>query len=126
MFQKYLQVCYFFWARIYDSVLDKLFKFDRKKVIRALNAKPNHKILEVGIGTGLNLPYYPKCTVYGIDRLIVYPEKDYAETNQKVTIDNKSGRTLAGGMQAFFGQGRFIFYAYNEQRVHTILLPTFE
>ena len=60
------------------------------------------------------------------DSLTVYPEKDYAETDQKVTIDDKSGRTLAGGMQAFFAQRRFIFYSHNQQRVHTTLSPSFE
>ncbi|HIG40175.1 MAG: LPS export ABC transporter periplasmic protein LptC [bacterium] len=60
------------------------------------------------------------------ESLTVYPDREYAETNQNVTINDKSGRTLAGGMQAFFGQERFIFYAYKEQRVHTVLSPTFE
>ena len=67
MFEKYLQGVYAFWSSIYDSVLDPLFKFDRKKVVSALNVKNGDKILEVGVGTGLNLKYYPKCTVYGID-----------------------------------------------------------
>ncbi|RMD58239.1 methyltransferase domain-containing protein, partial [Candidatus Woesearchaeota archaeon] len=51
-----------------DSAIDKAFNFDRKKVIEALEIKPKDKILEIGVGTGLNLPHYPQnCTVYGID-----------------------------------------------------------
>jgi len=66
-FKKYLQAVYSLWAGVYDSVIDKLFSFDRKKVVDRLCVKKKDKVLEVGVGTGLNLPYYPQCTVYGID-----------------------------------------------------------
>ncbi len=58
--------------------------------------------------------------------LTVYPEREYAETNQKVTIDSNSGRTSAAGMKAFLQDGKFIFYSTPTERVHTIFLPEFK
>jgi len=60
------------------------------------------------------------------DSLTVYPEKDFAETDQKVYIDDNTGRTVAAGMKAYLEEGRFIFYSSHSQRVKTILLPTFD
>jgi LPS export ABC transporter protein LptC len=74
-------------------------------------------IQETGIGDFINIQTIS---------LTVYPEKDYAETDQIVEIINNSGHTVAGGMQVYFEQGRFIFYAHNNQRVHTILPATSE
>lgn len=55
------------WAPIYDKVYVKLLADAQKKAARmAAACGPN--ILEVGVGTGLVLPYYPKGTnVVGID-----------------------------------------------------------
>ena len=58
--------------------------------------------------------------------LTVYPDRDYAETDQKVFIDDDTGRTTAAGMQAFFESGRFIFYSGPGERVKTIFLPVFK
>jgi len=66
--KRYLQIVYAFWARIYDSFIDERWYFDRERVIEKLKIKKNGKILEIGVGTGLNLPFYPfNCTVFGID-----------------------------------------------------------
>jgi lipopolysaccharide export system protein LptC len=58
--------------------------------------------------------------------LTIYPEREYAETDQKVYIDDNSGRTSAAGMKAFFHLGKFIFYSTPTERVHTIFLPEFK
>ncbi len=58
--------------------------------------------------------------------LTVYPEREYAETDQKVYIDDNSSRTSAAGMKAFFRGGKFIFYSTPTERVHTIFLPEFK
>lgn len=55
--------------------------------------------------------------------LTVYPERDYAETDEAVFIDNQSGRTTAAGMKAFLDTGKFMFYSTPTRRVTTIFLP---
>ena len=57
------------------------------------------------------------------DSLTVYPERDYAETDEPVFIDNQSGRTTAAGMKAFLDTGKFMFYSTPTHRVTTIFLP---
>lgn len=55
------------WAPIYDSVYVKLLA-DAQKKAAAAAAKCGPDILEVGVGTGLVLPYYPaSARVTGID-----------------------------------------------------------
>lgn len=47
---------------------DLLFREARKAAIELLDIQKNSKILEIGVGTGLTLPLYPKdCEVTGID-----------------------------------------------------------
>lgn len=55
------------WAPIYDKVYVRLLADAQRKAARAA-AACGPQILEVGVGTGLVLPYYPKGTrVSGID-----------------------------------------------------------
>lgn len=56
--------------------------------------------------------------------LTVFPKKNYAETNDKVFIDNNSGRTSAGAMKAYLDPGRFEFFSRNGHRVDTVLVPS--
>ncbi len=56
------------YASIYDHVFGKVFQEGRESAIRNLNVQPNERILEVGVGTGLALPMYPRhCQIVGID-----------------------------------------------------------
>lgn len=54
---------------IYNFIYGKLlFNEGRETSIRFLGIRPGAKILEVGVGTGLSLPLYPRdCTIIGVD-----------------------------------------------------------
>ncbi len=66
--KRYLCFVYAFWAGYYDTVIDPLFHFDRRATVDALQLRPGESVLEVGVGTGLNLPYYPSTVfITGID-----------------------------------------------------------
>lgn len=57
--------------------------------------------------------------------LTVYPERDYAETDKKVYIDDNSGRTTAASMQANFVEGKFSFSSGAFDRVHSLYIPSY-
>lgn len=63
-----IQKTYGRYARIYDVSFGSLFQPGRKAVIVAMGCRPGQRILEVGVGTGLSLPLYPRdVRVTGID-----------------------------------------------------------
>jgi phosphatidylethanolamine/phosphatidyl-N-methylethanolamine N-methyltransferase len=52
----------------YDIVFGPVFHPGRKEAVRIANDRPGQRILEVGVGTGLSLPYFrPHSHVTGID-----------------------------------------------------------
>src|SRR5438128_5707288 len=56
------------YARVYDHIFGKIFHDGREHAVRLLGLSPGERILEVGVGTGLALPFYPRsCDVVGID-----------------------------------------------------------
>jgi len=59
---------YGFLSGSYDFVFGPVFHPGRKEAVRVANDRPAQRILEVGVGTGLSLPYFRRDSqVTGID-----------------------------------------------------------
>jgi phosphatidylethanolamine/phosphatidyl-N-methylethanolamine N-methyltransferase len=55
-------------ARVYDGFFDWALVPGRRHAVARLTPTAGERVLEVGVGTGLSLPLYPKgCEVVGID-----------------------------------------------------------
>jgi ubiquinone/menaquinone biosynthesis C-methylase UbiE len=71
------------WAPIYDLVFSKVFERGHRAAVAACE-RIGGRILEVGVGTGLTLPYYTgTARVYGID----FSEPMLAKARQRVAED---------------------------------------
>jgi phosphatidylethanolamine/phosphatidyl-N-methylethanolamine N-methyltransferase len=56
------------YSHVYDIIFKRLFLPRIKHAIRSMDIQPGERVLDVGVGTGLSLPFFPKdCTVVGID-----------------------------------------------------------
>jgi phosphatidylethanolamine/phosphatidyl-N-methylethanolamine N-methyltransferase len=53
-----VRVAYRRWAGIYDAVFGGICLLARRRAVSLVNRLPGHEVLEVGVGTGLALPYY--------------------------------------------------------------------
>jgi phosphatidylethanolamine/phosphatidyl-N-methylethanolamine N-methyltransferase len=56
------------YARIYDAVFGPVLQPGRRALLERLELRPGERVLEVGVGTGLSLPLYPRSVrITGID-----------------------------------------------------------
>ena len=82
---KKIERVYTSYAGVYDQIFGKVFHEGRESIIRNLNVQPDEQILEVGVGTGLALPMYPRhCRIVGIDLSdgMLAKAKERAEAHQ--------------------------------------------
>lgn len=78
-------------AKVYDLVFGPTLHPGRVQAINKMGLKPEERVLEVGVGTGINLSLYPRhCRVTGIDFSASMLEK----ARDRVTRENIRGARL--------------------------------
>src|SRR5207249_3764633 len=66
--ERQVRRAYDFYSPVYDFLFKKIFEPGRIAAARMLGQPVRGRVLEVGIGTGLNLPFYsPGIDLVGID-----------------------------------------------------------
>ena len=92
---------YKIYAPAYDLVFDWIFHPGREAAIQLLDVRRGQRVLEVGIGTGLNLPLYPAhCSITGIDLSDEMLEKA-AERVLEMGLNNVTLRTMDAAVMDF-------------------------
>ena len=92
---------YKIYAPAYDLVFDWIFHPGREAAIQLLDVGRGQRVLEVGIGTGLNLPLYPAhCSITGIDLSDEMLEKA-AERVLEMGLNNVTLKTMDAAITDF-------------------------
>jgi phosphatidylethanolamine/phosphatidyl-N-methylethanolamine N-methyltransferase len=86
-----MEKLYSFYSPFYEYVFGKLLGPGRRQAFRYLNRRPHQKVLEIGIGPGSTLEFYPpKTQVVGIDisaSMIEQARKKAAQINSGSHFD---------------------------------------
>jgi phosphatidylethanolamine/phosphatidyl-N-methylethanolamine N-methyltransferase len=98
-------------AKVYDLTFGPTLHPGRIQAIQRMDIQPGERVLEVGVGTGINLSLYPKhCTVTGIDFSSSMLEKARERTARKGIRNVRLLQMDAGDLK--FADGSFdIVYA---------------
>lgn len=68
MDQESTKKIYHNYSNVYDFIFKLMFYPRQRHAIQSMNIRPNDRVLDVGVGTGLTLPLYPRdCHITGID-----------------------------------------------------------
>ena len=76
-------------ARVYDDCFDWALGPGRRVAVSRLPLQAGQRVLEVGVGTGLSLPYYPaECHITGIDisEAMLHQARERAELLNRTDI----------------------------------------
>jgi len=75
------------YSGVYDLIFGRVFHRSRFRAVELLGLRPGEQVLEVGVGTGLSLPLYPRwCRITGID----LSDKMLAKAREKIGNDRLS------------------------------------
>ncbi len=89
--EKKVMKCYKRYAPLYDLLFGRIFQQGRKAIIKEMKNIDTMDVLEVGVGTGLMLPMYPKeMMVTGVDISKEMLEK----AKEKIGDDRKENVSL--------------------------------
>jgi phosphatidylethanolamine/phosphatidyl-N-methylethanolamine N-methyltransferase len=81
---EYVEKVYNRYSRFYDLIFGKVFHSGREMAPMLLELKPQMKLLEVGVGTGLSLPMLPKnINITGVD----LSEKMLAQARKRIETE---------------------------------------
>jgi phosphatidylethanolamine/phosphatidyl-N-methylethanolamine N-methyltransferase len=87
----YMEKLYSFYSPWYDYVFGKLLEPGRRKAFHYLPRRPHQKVLEIGVGPGSTLEFYPpRTSVVGIDisaPMIAQARKKAAQVNSGCHFD---------------------------------------
>lgn len=109
-----LEKVYSVYSGFYDIVFGRFFHQSRAQAIRLLDIQKGDHVLEVGVGTGLSLPYYPRhCQVTGIDFCDPMLDKGRQRVARQGLGDHIELRQM-DAMRMSFGDNSFdsVFAAY--------------